>query len=166
MIFAWGFIIFWAVYGFIGPITRKGKSARHNAMYLWKPSKGRNGNHLPAVLIQELGEWRLSKLIAIIIAIPAAILSTGLVIGPFIAIILMMAADSFSRLFTDYAGHGAEIIEAERLKIEGYRAAEINRMINLDSRQHMTPEEVDEKLRTWHWLAKIVWRLGSYPTVF
>ena len=158
------FILLWAAYGLFGPITRLGKSARHNALFLWMPSKARNGNYLPAVKVQEVGEWRLSKIIATIVGTSVLglilALSPELVIAPFIVVFATVAADSFSRLFTDYAGHGAEIIEAERLGIEGYRDAEIHRMINLDSRQHMTPEQVDEALRSWHWLAKIVWRLG------
>lgn len=157
----WLIPLAWLAFGVFGPIKRPGKSARHNALFLWMPKEARNGNYLPAVLVQEIGEWRLSKLIAVAVGVAGAVLSADLVISPLVTAIAMVAADSFSRLFTDYAGHGAEIIEAERQGLIGYRAAEIDRMIRLDGRQHMIPEQVDGALRRWHWLARIVWRLGQ-----
>jgi hypothetical protein len=62
----------------------------------------------------------------------------------------------------DYAGHGAEIIAAERAGITGYRAGEITRMRLLDNRAHMTDAQVDAALCRWHWLARVVHRLGTH----
>lgn len=155
-------VLVWAAYGALGPVVLKGRSAKHNAFAVWMHSADTIGNHLPSVLVQEVGEWRLSKIVGVACAIPGLLLVSDPAMQALAAVLPMLIADAVSRLIpaSDYAGHGAEIIAAERAGLIGYRAAEIERMRLFDNRQHMTTAQVDAALRRWNWLARIVWRLG------
>ena len=157
------FVLVWAAYGVLGPVVVQGPSARHNAIFVSMPKTGTNGNHLPAVRVQEVGEWRLCKIVGILAAMPGLVLSTDPVTQPIVTLLPMLLVDAASRSISgfDYAGHGAEIIAAERAGLMDYRAAEIERMRLFDNRQHMTPAQVDALLRRWHWLARVVHWMGS-----
>ncbi len=67
-------VLVWAAYGALGPVVLKGRHAHHNAFAVWMHSRDPIGNHLPSVRVQEVGEWRLSKLVGVIAAIPGLLL--------------------------------------------------------------------------------------------
>jgi len=156
-------VVVWAAYGVVGPVVFNGTRACHNALAVWMPAAGSNGNYLSAVRVQEVGEWRLSKLVAVLCAIPGLLMVSDPLSQCFAVLLPMLLADAFSRKIPgfDYAGHGAEIMAAEREGVVGYRAAEIERMKLYDGRPDMTAAEIDDELRRWHWLARIVFAMGT-----
>jgi len=106
-------------YGVFGPVICKGsRGYRHNALFIFRGDPG-GGNYGPAGMKQEKGEWRVSHFIGLLVATPVAmqitmpIISTVMLVsGTFIVSSMMRLIELF-----DYAGHGAEIIEAERLNV-------------------------------------------------
>jgi hypothetical protein len=156
-------VLVWVLYAAFGPVIIPASRARHNALYVVMPRAAQAGNHLPAVRVQEVGEWMLCKLIGIAAAVPGLLLVADPVMQLYAAIMPMLLADALSRFVPalDYAGHGAEIIAAERAGITGYRAGEITRMRLLDNRAHMTDAQIDAALRRWEWLARVVCWLGG-----
>lgn len=156
-------LLAWATYGVIGPVVLDGTRACHTALAVWMPASGRHGNYLPAVKVQEVGEWRLSKLVAVLCGVPGLLLVSDPLSQFFAVLLPMLLADAFSRKIPgfDYAGHGAEIMAAEREGMVGYRAAEIERMKLYNGRPDMTAPEINDELRRWHWLARIVFAMGT-----
>lgn len=153
-------VLIWAAYGVLGPVVLKGTSARHNAFAVWMHSSDSTGNYLPAVKVQEVGEWKLAKALAVLAALPGLLLTTDPISQLILTVIPMLLVDGLCRPLLDYAGHGAEIIAAERAGLVGYREAEIERMRLFDGRT-LSSEQIDSNLRRWHWLAKIVFLLGK-----
>lgn len=155
-------MLVWAAYGVFGPVTLKGGHAHHNALAVWMPQEAHSGNHLPSVKVQEVGEWKLVKITGLLCGLPGLLLIQDPIAQAFLTAIPMFAGDALLRNVPalDLAGHGAEIIAAEREGIIGYRAAEIDRMRRFDNRQNMTAEQVSAALDRWHWLARIVYWLG------
>lgn len=156
MIYALAFIALWALLFAFPPVV-SGRHATHNALRITRPDTATSvtGSSTRYAHVQEKGEFRLHKLFAIAAGLPFVFVTIEpLAIGLMFQPIAMMAADQFTRLFKgiDYAGHGAEIIAAERDGAIGYREAEIAR----NARDGLS----DATLRRWHWLARIVFVLG------
>lgn len=154
-------VLVWAAYGVLGPVVFKGKSAKHNAFFVLMPAEARNGNHLPSVRVQEVGEWRLAKIVAVVAALPGLLMAADPITQFLLAALPMLIADAAMRAVSasDYAGHGAEIIAAERSGLIGYREAEIERMRRDPDKQG---HDVPTGLARWHWLARIVFALGRW----
>ncbi|MCR4297245.1 MAG: hypothetical protein NUV75_00620 [Gallionella sp.] len=148
-----------------GPPIRRGAS--HSSNHFFMVSLPDNavlaatGQSPAGVKGQEVGEFRLTWLCGLIVAAPA--LMIGGPLGALAVVIAATAGNGISRALTgsfDYVGHGIEIIIAEREGREGYREAEIRRMIDWDrTRTGMSTADVDANLRKWHWLARIVERI-------
>lgn len=155
-------LLAWAAYGVLGPIVLQGKSARHTALAVWMHRADPIGNHLPSVRVQEVGEWRLCKIIGVISALPGLIFVAHPAHQFALTVVPMLLCDALTRKIPalDYAGHGAEIISAERAGLAGYREAEIERMRRFDRRQSMTTAEIEAALTRWHWLARVVAVVG------
>lgn len=160
----------WVVLGIFGPPIKKASRNVHNA---WSVKS--NGDPFP--LVQEVGEWKLCKIIGIAVGVLAHIIALqfgGL--AHMAAAILMVFADSFSRTVfaLDAGGHGAEIIAATEAGVDGYRDGEIKRLLAEENWQKAlgfskpakgkaapgSREKVEAALAKWHWLAKIIYRLG------
>ena len=151
--------------GIIAP-TKRGRRAQHNALWITRPEGPTNsdGSTTAFAHVQERGEYRLGKLIGL--AAGAAVLAVALAseadpVGAAIVTFLpMIVCDAFSRKvnFIDYAGHGAEIIAAEREGVAGYREAEIARMSD-DRDKH--GQDIAAGLDRARWLARVVHRLGK-----
>jgi hypothetical protein len=145
---------------FAFPPVFKGDKAQSNPIGITRP-KGpvnRDGSVTAYAHVQEKGEYRLSKLGAI----AAGMVFPFLPFDPVLYLlqpIAMVFADQAVRFapFTDWAGHGAEIIAAERDGAIGYREAEIERMRDDNDKQNVN---VAAGLLRWEWLARIVERLG------
>lgn len=153
------------VFVFLGPPTERGgnRSSNHGfGIRLRHPADSEADGQSPSgVRAQEIGEFRLAWVVGMLLALPALLLD-GWLVGPIYLIGAALGQSLFRVVFKpfDYVGHGVEIIVAEEEGREGYRAAEIDRMINRDtSRKGMTPAEVDAILRKWDWLSKLVRRL-------
>jgi hypothetical protein len=145
---------------FLFPPVFAGKSAKHNPIGIWKPEGplNRDGSTTVYAHVQEKGEYRLAKIGGIL----AGLVFIWVPYDPVIYLlqpIAMAVADQAVRFFsgTDYAGHGAEIIAAERDGMMGYRAYEIARMSDDRDKQG---QDIEAGLRRWNWLARIVERLG------
>lgn len=147
---------------FAFPPTFEGPRAVHNAARIIRP-KGplnRDGSVTAFAHIQEKGEFRLHKLLGLAAGLP-------FLFAPFDPVLLfaqpiaMAAVDSFSRRLRafDYAGHGAEIMAAERAGVIGYREAEIARMSDDDTQ---AGDDIPAELARWNWLARIVYALGRF----
>lgn len=147
---------------FAFPPVRKGKRATHNAAGITKPEGPINpdGSITEFAHIQEKGEFRLHKLLGFAAGLPFIFLTFDPVLL-FAQPIAMAVVDSFSRRFRafDYAGHGAEIMAAERDGLAGYREAEIARMSDDDTQ---AGDDIPAQLARWHWLSRIVHFLGSF----
>ena len=161
----WAILAAWAVWGIIAP-TRKGRHAQHNALFITRPEGPTNpdGSTTAFAHVQERGEYRLGKLIglaaggaALAVALASEADPMGAVIVTFLPMIL---ADTFSRKvnFIDYAGHGAEIIAAERAGVVGYREAEIARMSDDPDKRG---QDIGAGLDRAHPLARLVHILGK-----
>lgn len=159
----WVAILAWAI---LGPPIRRGASHSSNTpLRVSLPDDSileASGQSPAGVKAQEVGEFRLSWIAGLIAALPAAIMLEGL-IGALAVAIGAALAHAVARKLTnsfDYVGHGIEIIVAEREGRVGYRTAEIRRMIDWDpARKGMTAEQVDAKLRRWHWLARLTLKI-------
>ena len=139
-----------------GPIVKKGKSATNNGFRVTMPPREKleaDGQSYAGVLAQEKAEFRIAWIAGGLLASPS------LVAFPEGFLLFAALGQTIARLLTnsfDYVGHGVEIMVAEESGFIGYREQEIARMISRDpKRKGMTPEQVDAKLRKWHWLAKI-----------
>jgi hypothetical protein len=145
-----GIFLAWALYGVIGPIILRGDEAWHTALAVWMPKELNDGNWIPAVKVQEVGEWRFHKLLGVISALPGFLFSNPLLELPAVVLPLLVV-DALSRKIAaiDMAGHGAEIIAAEREGLVGYREAEI-------IRSGYTKAQIDRMA----WLAKFIYLLG------
>lgn len=148
---------------FAFPPVFKGSKAQHSPVGIWRPEGplNRDGSTTAFAHVQEKGEFRLSKIGAII----AGLCFLALPFDPilyFLQPIAMAAVDQAVRFLppVDWAGHGAEIIAAERAGDMGYREAEIARMTR-NSDKPSDAVAVDAGLRRWHWLARVVYVLGS-----
>lgn len=151
----------WLV-AFAFPLVGKGKRATHNAAGITKPEGPINpdGSVTEFAHIQELGEYRVHKLLGFAAGLPFIFLAFDPVLL-FAQPIAMAVVDSFSRKFRafDYAGHGAEVMAAERAGVVGYRAAEIARMSDDDTQ---AGDDIPRELARWNWLARIVFALGRW----
>ena len=155
----------WAVLCIIAP-TRKGRHAQHNALFISRPVGPINldGSITAFAHVQERGEYRLGKLTGLAVggaALAVALASEADPVGAAIVTFLpMIVCDAFSRKvnFIDYAGHGAEIIAAEREGVAGYREAEIARMSDDPDKRG---QDIAAGLDRARWLARVVHRLGK-----
>jgi hypothetical protein len=146
---------------FARPPVFASTTAKHSPIGIWKPEGplNRDGSVTVYAHVQEKGEYRLAKIGGIL----AGLAFIWVPFDPVVYLlqpIAMAVADQAVRFFpgTDYAGHGAEIIAAERDGAVGYRAAEIERMSDDRDKQG---QDIEAGLRRWHWLAVIVHFLGS-----
>jgi hypothetical protein len=147
---------------FLFPPVIKGRWAQHNMLRITRPEGpiNRDGSTTAFAHVQEKGEFRLCKLFAIAAGVPfvfAAPEPIVLLLQP----IAMIAVDQIVRAIgaVDYAGHGAEILAAERAGDMTYRAAEIAR---LQTDQDKRGDNVAAMLLRWEWLARIVHLLGRW----
>lgn len=147
---------------FAFPPTVAGRHAVHNAARIVRPKGPLNpdGSVTAFAHIQEKGEFRLHKLLAIAAGL-AFVLAPFAPAPLFAQVVVMAAVDSGTRRFRafDYAGHGAEIMAAERAGVIGYRAAEIARMSDDETQ---AGDDVPAELARWHWLARVVFVLGRW----
>lgn len=106
-------------YGILGPVVRDGDRFKHSCFFIYRPQKPRRGDWAPAVMKQELGEWRIKHFIGVAVATLSSLLITNPWISAIMVLCGTLVVSSFLRFlaFFDYAGRGAEIIEAERLNI-------------------------------------------------
>lgn len=149
----------WLLFLLAAPVS-KGRSASHTAIGITVPSAAvlPDGNVTAFVLIQERGEWRLHKLLAIAAALAFLLLPFGLM-TVFFQVIVMIAVDQFTRNIEaiDFAGHGAKIMAAEAAGKMEYREAEIARMMKDRNKRG---DDIPAQLARWNWLARIVFWLG------
>lgn len=157
---------------FAFPPTIKGRFATHNAARITRPVGPLNpdGSTTAFAHIQERGEYRLHKLLAIAAGVPFVFVPPSVwqgfavpswMVAGIVQLIAMLAVDQFTRTFEaiDFAGHGAEILAAEAAGDATYREAEIARTAkDLDKRG----DDVPAQLARWHWLARIVFTLGRF----
>lgn len=146
---------------FLFPPVTRGTRATHNALRITMPRTMPGRKY---VLTQERGEYRLHKLFALLAGLPFLAITSEtpllIAVGQFLA---MFAVDQLTRLIEaiDWAGHGAEIMAAEKDGQTGYRAKEIadleNPALNMDKRG----DDVPAMLAKWNWLAILVRLLGS-----
>jgi len=164
-------LILWTVYGIFGPRVKKSSRANHNAMGINFPIPYKGTSYGPGVWKQEEGEWRFSKVLGVIVGYIYWFLTMSypiVVIAPIIAI----AVDSFSRKFIvyDIAGHGAEILYAEKMGFSNYMEEEAERMSkdrNFKakwSNDSTRKEIIIEQLKKYRWLSRIVLSL-SYKKI-
>ena len=150
---------------FIGPpISRGGTAARNSGFGVRLPYADvtlRDGQSLRGRKAHEVSEFRLGWLIGAIVSLWTFILP-----DPFAGVAYLASAavvQSLARAITghfDYIGHNVEIMVAEEEGMEGYRQAEIRRMIDRDaSRRGMSEAAVNARLRKWAWLARIMRRM-------
>lgn len=148
----------WAIYGLLGPIRILSDRNRHNALFVWL-REDTPGQHQPSIRVQEVGEWRLHKIIG---STAGLILATLLPEHPaslFAVATGMIAADNLTRLIPhiDYAGHGAEILNAEAAGLMGYRTEEARRVArDYDAAVADALEWFDQM----HWLSRIIYWLA------
>ena len=165
MIYALAILAAWAVLGIIAP-TKRGRHAEHNALFITRPEGPTNpdGSTTAFAHVQERGEYRLGKLIGLAVggaALAVALASKADPVGAVIVTFLpMIVCDAFSRKvnYVDYAGHGAEIIAAERAGVVGYRQAEIARMSDDPDKRG---QDIAKGLDRARWLARVVHGLGK-----
>ena len=139
------FIAGWALYGFFGPIVKVSDKNEHNGFSVKLRAKNTNGNWGPAVRVQEIGEWKVCKIIGVVAGL--LVLALGAILQApmlmFASMFVAAAADAFTRnlAFLDASGHLAEILyveehvvpglapgEAKTLKLNRYRMDELSRM--------------------------------------
>lgn len=149
---------------FLFPLVLSGPRAISNAFRIVRPVGPLNpgGSTTRHAHVQELGEYRVYKLLAVAITTPFYFLTTD----PFyLAVALHLFAflivDQLVRKIegTDYAGHGAEIMSAEAEGDETYRSAEIARLLKDHDKKG---EDVVAGLARWNWLARITYVLGRW----
>ncbi|MEM6265882.1 MAG: hypothetical protein AAF494_01650 [Pseudomonadota bacterium] len=163
----------WLVYAKIGPVVRDGPGGNRNPLFVTLPSEvSPSGNDPRAVRVQEVGEWRFSKLLGCSIGLIAAFLVVFLYAdteGPnvwlgqmIITAIATIAGDALGYLVRtiDLAGHGAEILKAEQLELEAYPECEIRRMLAFQYRD-LTEAELRKRLEDIEWLSRIMWWLAD-----
>ena len=166
---AWIGVLILTLFALIGPpLSVKGRSARHTVFHVTLPpdeETERQGQSPAGRRTQELGEWRMLWLLAIAtIGVPLAWAVQGH--GPIstaAVVFVTIVGNGVWRIATnglDIAGHGAEILVAEKEGREGYRAEEISRMLRDPDRSRMTAEQIQAKLRRWQWVSKILIRLA------
>lgn len=151
--------VLWLAYAAFGPVRLTGKSNMHNAYVVWLTLAPMGDNHQPSVIVQEIGEWRLHKLIGIAAYFPVALIDP--LVGPFLGALAMLLADGFSRKVKriDWAGHGAEVMAAEKAGIAGYREAEAERV----ARDYKaTPADALLWFDQMRWLSRIIYALGQW----
>jgi hypothetical protein len=144
------------------PPTFTGPRATHNAARIIRPVGPINsdGSTTVHVHVQEKGEYRLHKLLGLIASVPYVLFPFDpLQIALTLEVVTMLGVDQFTRRLNaiDYAGHGAEIIAAERAGDTGYREAEIARMSDDHDKRG---QDIPAELRRLDWLARIVYTLG------
>lgn len=160
-VFAWGLVL---VFVLLGPYIERGADrAHHNGFQVWLPdvwlteSRGQSPRGVEA---QEVAEWKLAWLCGLLLALPLLFAPTiSYTVHWLVVPVVAAFGQTMARMLTngfDYVGHGIEIMVAEEEGRAGYREQEIWRMIHHDpARKGMTIEQVDAKLRRWHWLAKL-----------
>lgn len=163
MIAALFVFLMFAIWTFLGPPVGDQKWSASNNGFGVKIAPREvieaDGQCYEGILAQEKAEFKLAWIFGLIAALP-----TFLFDAPYLAVfvaILAALGQSLARLIFDnfdYMGHNVEIMVAEEMGREGYRTQEIDRMIRRD-RTDMTPAEVEENLRRWEWVAKIMRRL-------
>lgn len=162
-------ILLWLILGLLAP-SIGGDHAEHNALYITKPKGPLNpdGSVTAFAHLQEKGEYRLCKLIGICFALICGFIIysagsslTSQVIPPLLG---MAITDSFSRKigFIDFAGHAAEILEAERWGVPCYRKEEIERMSDDPDKKG---KNIPKGLGKARHLARVVWALGKIPNL-
>lgn len=162
------FLLWLALFAYPPRRAVDGYWSRHNALMIFMPrQKGRwpNGNVREYVRVQEFGEFRLLKLIGLI---PLGLMW---LIGPqgdgpmetavlqtVLGLVSIIPVEVGLRGAIDPAGHGAEIIAAEKAGDTEYRAGEIERM----ALGEYKGRDVEAVLARWHWLARVVHLLGRW----
>lgn len=168
-----GYTVLWALYGVFGPRIIKDTRNRHNGLLVRSDGD-------PIVLVQEIGEWKLCKLIGTIVGVLAHIIAFQIGEVAFIfAMLAGVAADSFVRnvFALDVAGHGSEIIAGQKAGIPGYRDGELEQLLRQnnwqkalnfprtaykdDAARAAALVKIEAALAKWNWLAKIVFFLGK-----
>lgn len=147
---------------FLFPPTIKGPHAVHNLLWIVKPEGPVNaeGSVTEFAHVQEKGEYRLHKLLGMAAGFVVSLVPiepAGLqALAVWVALVFV---DGFTRKLQaiDYAGHGAEILAADRAGFVGYGKAEIERMQRHSDKQG---HNVAAGLLRWEWLARIVLILG------
>lgn len=146
------------------PIKRGGTHAWNGPLHVILPTDATTigqANHIAGRRAQEVAEWRLIGLLALIPAAVAA-WAIGDVIGNVAAAVAWFAAKIplYKVQTLDDAGHGAEILVAGRDGFDSYRELEADRMLRDPARHHMDLEDVLRQLRRVEWLSKIMVRLA------
>lgn len=164
------FTFLWLGYTFIGPVTISGPGGRRNPLYITLPRQvSPSGNDPRAVRIQEVGEWRLAKLIGCAFGIIVGVCLTAIFKDLTVSVLLVcyvfgtILGDAISYPFRtiDLAGHGAEILKAEELHLHGYRENEIRRMQTWEYRE-LSVDQLRLRLTELEWLSRIILRLGEW----
>ena len=157
----------WLAWGLVfSIITFKGERNQHNTYFIWLRKTANGENHQPSVAIQEKGEYRLGKLIGAACGAGAAYFTQNIYIAGAACVLgnLVIYENFFGGVSSigkhfDVAGHGAEIMAAERAGISGYREAEARRV----ARDYkITTIEALEWLDDMRWLARITYWLGRW----
>lgn len=182
MIYGLIFIAIWAFFGVIGPIRKEGVRNRHNAIFLEFTRQSKQYPNLKPFWpwVQELGEWRLCKLIGVALGLVTWALFAATTSDPVLVILVpalvTVTADSLTRkfYFLDAAGHGAEILTATAAGLPDYKMEEILRMThdinwsakfgnakNDTNKRMEVADKIEAYLNRFAWLAKIVRKLGS-----
>lgn len=146
---------------FIFPPVYRGRAAKSSPIGVWKPQGPVNpdGSVTQYAHVQEVGEYRLSKLAAIAAGVPFLFIE-----GPVVLLLMpiaMCVADQAMRFapWTDWAGHNAEIMAAEADGAFDYRNGEILRMSDDRDKQNVN---IAAMLLRWEWLGRIVYVLGRF----
>lgn len=157
----WAIPLAWLAYGILGPVKLRSDRNVHNVLFVWLREQGENGNHQPSVKVQEVGEWRLAKMIGVTVGLVAAFALPDSPVALFAVCALTLVPDALCRKVNaiDYAGHGAEIMHAEAAGIFGYREAEIARM---QQDRDKRGQGVAANLDRMRWLSRVIYLLGRW----
>lgn len=164
--------LFWLGYGIAAP-TVKGTMARNNPVRIVRPDKPIlwDGSVTAFVHVQERGEFRLCKIAGIVAVLAFWAVCTALGLHPvafaIVSPIAMVTGDQMMRVlpFTDYAGHGAELLAAKAEyanapdQFEVYRKREVEALRGDPAKRG---DDIERELARWHWLARIAYALGRW----
>lgn len=159
----WLFMGVLTAFTLLGPIQRRTETnwARHNALFVTLPFTHiteASGQSPAGRRAQELGENRFQGLVGCVVASVLVWWFDATAIAGFTGVLIALSVKAmlYRLPVIDVAGHGAEIIVAEREGRDGYRDAEIARMLRDPKRSGQSAEYVAAQLKRWRWLSLIM----------
>lgn len=154
--------VLWLVWVLAFPGFKTPRRAQRNPLVWWYPTEHRRGNNPASERLHEGGGFRFCGLLALIPMIGLAASGVPLIVQIFLSLLSLLLVFLVTRLWIDVAEHGAEVMHAEALGIEGYREAEIERMRLTDDYREKSVQAVSKAIDGAAWRSRIILALGGW----